>query len=158
MTRAAGLCLLLGGPGTCDTIIDLARQFWAEAGESFTRRQEDALRTLMVDASLGRAWLAQYRNEPAGFAVALYRHSIGYGGRVALLDDLYVVEKLRGRGLGRRMLRAITEDLEAFGILQVHALAPRHSAAADLYESEGFLCSRLQLLERPFDQDLPDPT
>lgn len=156
MSRAGGFALLLGGPGTSETIIGLARQFWTEAGEAFTRKQEDALRTLMVDASLGRAWLAQYRGEPVGFAVALYRHSIGYGGRVALLDDLYLVERMRGRGLGRRMLMALSADLEAFGLLQLHALAPRNSAAASLYEGEGFLRSQMQLYERPFDHENSD--
>lgn len=155
MSRAGGFSLLLGGPGTSETITLLARQFWSEAGEVFSRRQEDAMRTLMVDASLGRAWLAQYRNEPVGFAVALYRHSIGYGGRVALLDDLYLVERMRGRGLGRRMLRAVSEDLEAFGLLQMHALAPRNSVAAGLYASEGFLPAQMQLFERPFDPEPP---
>jgi GNAT superfamily N-acetyltransferase len=156
MNRAGGFALLLGGPATSETIIGLARQFWNEAGETFARRQEDALRTLMVDASLGRAWLALYRGEPVGFAVALYRHSIGYGGRVALLDDLYLVERVRERGLGRRMLKALSADLEAFGLLQLHAFAPRNSAAASLYEGEGFLRSQMQLYERPFDQENPD--
>lgn len=156
MSRTGGFMLLLGGPATGEMIVSMARLFWAEAGEAFTRRQEDALRTLLVDASLGRAWLARYREEPVGFAVALYRHSIGYGGRVAFLDDLYLVERVRGRGLGRRMLRAIGEDLEAFGLLQLHALAPRSSAAAALYENEGFLRSPMLLYERPFNQDVAD--
>ncbi|WP_242390270.1 GNAT family N-acetyltransferase [Polymorphum gilvum] len=154
-----GFGLLLGGPATADDIVAMARRFHAETGYPMDRVQEDALRTLLVDASLGRAWLATYRGDRVGYAIALYRHSIDHGGRVALVDDLYLLEGARGRGLGRRFLRAICRDLADFGIRQVHLFADAGGSAAMLYESEGFEPSPLVLFERDLreedDDDVP---
>jgi predicted N-acetyltransferase YhbS len=50
-----------------------------------------------------------------GYALAYYRHSIDHGGRIAVLDDLWVTVNRRGQGLGARLLKAVCEDLRALG-------------------------------------------
>ncbi|MFN3498560.1 MAG: GNAT family N-acetyltransferase, partial [Pannonibacter indicus] len=66
MMRPGGFSLLLGTAVTAPRIVELAGRMRGETGLPMTRAQESALRMLMVDANLGRAWLANFRDQPAG--------------------------------------------------------------------------------------------
>lgn len=153
MMRPGGFSLLLGTAVTAPRILELARRMRQETGSPMTRAQEDALRMLMVDASLGRVWLANFRSHPAGYAASFFRHSVEMAGRVALFGEFYITPESRGRGLGRRMLRAACSDLADFGIRHFQAAAPQNSVAAGLFLSEGFGCSPLTVYEREIGEE-----
>jgi GNAT superfamily N-acetyltransferase len=56
------------------------------------------------------------------FALLSPRASVWYAGQVAILDELYVVPGLRGRGIGGRLLAFVEEHLVAsgFGCLEIN--------------------------------------
>jgi ribosomal protein S18 acetylase RimI-like enzyme len=66
--------------------------------------------------------------------VIQFRHSIDHGGRIAVLDDLWITTDRRGQGA--LLLRTICEDLRAMGaravILEVD---PDNEVALALYRS-----------------------
>jgi GNAT superfamily N-acetyltransferase len=153
MMRPGGFSLLLGTAVTAPRILELARRMRRETGTPMARAQEDALRMLMVDASLGRVWLANFRDQPAGYAAAFFRYSVEMAGRVALFGEFYITPETRGRGLGRRMLRAACSDLADFGIRHFQTAAEDGSAAASLFLSEGFCRSPLRIHEREVNEE-----
>ncbi len=99
-----------------------------------------ALRTALSDPAVGRVLLAR---DGAGSVVAylvlLHGFSLEYGGRVGLVDELFVRDDLRGQGIGARLLDAAEEHGRAAGLaalqLEVGDANPR---AYDLYRRRGY--------------------
>ncbi len=109
-----------------------------------------AVYALCSDPSLGRAWLlADGRGRDVGYALAYWRHSIDHGGRVAVLDDLWIDAALRGRGLGRRLTEAALADMSACGARAVVLKAdPADAPAMSFYARLGFTPKGVALLVR----------
>jgi diamine N-acetyltransferase len=59
---------------------------------------------LLRDASLGRAWLIFHNHQLAGYTILTFGFDIEYGGRFALITDIYLEPEHRGHGLGRHIL------------------------------------------------------
>ena len=60
-------------------------------------------------------------------------------GRVWILNDLYVVPDARRLGAGRALVRAVTDEAQAEGVVRVTlATAEDNVSAQALYEVEGF--------------------
>ncbi|MBO0911516.1 MAG: GNAT family N-acetyltransferase [Acidobacteria bacterium] len=68
---------------------------------------EDLVRDLFGPRPKFRALIADWENEPAGYASFFDFYST-YQGRSALfLEDLFVLEKFRGQGIGTALLAAV---------------------------------------------------
>jgi len=68
---------------------------------------EDLLRDLFGPQPKFRALVAEWDNEPAGYASFFHFYST-YRGRSALfLEDLFVLEKFRGKGIGTALLAGV---------------------------------------------------
>ncbi len=76
---------------------------------------------------------------PAGAAYVAFLWSLEHAGAVAWLEELYVLPRHRGEGLGRELVRAACSEAAARGCpamdLEVDS---GHERAAALYVREGF--------------------
>jgi GNAT superfamily N-acetyltransferase len=127
------------GPYEANRLIALVRAFHGESGHAVSGDQVEAIRQLCVDPTFGRAWMLAVGDRDVGYALAYYRHSIDYGGRIAVLDDLWVTVNRRGHGLGARLLEAVCEDLRALGARAVLLeVDPANKVAISLYSRFGF--------------------
>lgn len=107
------------------------REHDIEMGGARLRR---ALRLLLPRA--GAVFLA---GDGDGVAVLSYAVALEHGGRVAWLDELYVVPHLRGEGLGRALLLAAVAHARSSGCKTVELEVVRgHDRAARLYLRESF--------------------
>ena len=76
---------------------------------------------------------------PDGFAELRFRRSVWTGKLDAYLEELYVVPKLRGQGIGRALLEAAMEASRAQGAAHIDLGTSEDDVAARaLYESAGF--------------------
>jgi GNAT superfamily N-acetyltransferase len=98
-----------------------------------------ALENLLADGSLGKAWLFDVGNAVAGYLVLTLGFSLEFGGREAFVDELYVEEPHRGKGLGGLALRLAENTCRALGVLALHLEVDRQNGRARaVYEKAGF--------------------
>jgi ribosomal protein S18 acetylase RimI-like enzyme len=95
-----------------------------------------------LSASDRAIWLVATDDQgaPCGFAYLPFLWSLEHGGRVAWLEEMYVLPAQRGRGVGTALLRAAFTEAVASGCKAVDLeVDDTHARAARLYEREGFL-------------------
>ncbi len=128
------------GRDEAERLVALVRRFHDESGHGVGPTQATAIHALCADAALGRAWLlSDGHGRDVGYALAYWRHSIDHGGRVAVLDDLWVEPGVRGRGLGTRLLRAALAGMSEAGARAVVVEAdPADVPATAFYRRFGF--------------------
>jgi ribosomal protein S18 acetylase RimI-like enzyme len=127
--------------GSCeaDRLIALVRAFHGETGHTVGPEQAEAIRQLRLDPILGQAWVLTVEDRDIGYGLVYFRHSIDHGGRIAVLDDLWVAADQRGQGLGARLLKDICQDLQAMGVRAVLLeVDPANEVAIALYSRFGF--------------------
>jgi len=97
------------------------------------------LERLISDERLGRLVLILHEERLAGYFVLGFGFSIEFGGRDALLDELYVVPEFRGVGLGTAALEHAFTLCRDAGISCLHLEADNFNERAhQLYLREGF--------------------
>jgi ribosomal protein S18 acetylase RimI-like enzyme len=121
-------------------LIAMMRAFYTELGESFEeRRSERALRALLAEPSYGTAWVFREEGHAVGYLVVTHGYSLEFDGRIAVVDEVYTVPEMRGRGLGARALVLAEEHCRRHRIsalrLEVHQ---ENRRALALYERNGF--------------------
>lgn len=115
--------------------------------------EEDLLRDAFGRQPKFRALIADWKGEPAGYASFFHFYST-YQGRAALfLEDLFVLDKFRGNGIGMALLSAVAKlavDEGCFGLRW--EVLDWNRSAIEFYEKLGatFLNERKVVA---FDQD-----
>jgi ribosomal protein S18 acetylase RimI-like enzyme len=144
-----GFRVVAAAPREAERLVEVVRRFHGKSGHAVGPGQAAAIRDLCSDASLGRAWLLTDGRQDVGYSLAYWRHSIDYGGRVAVLDDLWIDAAFRGHGLGRRLLGAVLAEVSGVGARAVLVEAdPADAPAMALYWRLGFAPKGTVLLVR----------
>jgi GNAT superfamily N-acetyltransferase len=127
-------------PADAPAILEMAGEFYPLMGTSFDHPAvASALTGLLTDAALGRVWLAESGRVPVGYAVVVFYHSLEFGGRSGLLDELYIREPYRGRGIGRAVLATVERECREVGVRALVLEVDRdHERTRALYRSVGF--------------------
>lgn len=114
--------------------------FHAMAGtETAEAERRAALVPLLEGSPHGAVWLIGPRMAPVGYAAVSFGWSLAPGGLVAVLDEIWIREKIRGRGMGSEALAALRNALAGAGVRAVHLeLAEGNAGAERLCERAGF--------------------
>lgn len=101
--------------------------------------RERVLRPLLGESSLGRIWLVSTAGQIVGYVALCFGYSIEFGGRDAFVDELFITEAHRGKGIGRAVLSHVESEAAALGIRALHLeVARTNSRARRLYAATGF--------------------
>lgn len=92
-----------------------------------------ALEKLVSDDSLGYAWMIYCDEVAVGYAILTLGYSLEYHGRDAFVDELYVKESHRRRGIGTRTLQFLTDTCRSIGVNVVHLEVDRDDTAAQAF-------------------------
>lgn len=139
-----GAVVLPVGAGAVDRLLALAEAFHGEGGHPLRDAQRQVIRRLVAEPELGRAWLLACEHDDLGYATCAFTFSVDAGGRTAMVDDLYVVPRARGRGLGRLLMTELEDDLVGLGVRAIALMADGGDRRArHFYEMLGFSASPL---------------
>lgn len=130
-------------PADEDSVFTLMRAFYAEERIVLRDTARAALREMLRNPQLGRVLLlknpAEPSGAPGGYIALAFWHSLEFGGRVVVLDELYLAPAHRGRGLGRKSVGFVREWAKKNGAAAVRLEVNHHNKRAkELYLKTGF--------------------
>ena len=92
-------------PSQTDLLIELMHELYHYDQDQLDEgKARAALHTLFNETVWGKVWLIMDRDQPVGYAVLTFGFSLEYGGRDAILDELYFRQSHRGRGVGSQVV------------------------------------------------------
>jgi ribosomal protein S18 acetylase RimI-like enzyme len=146
--------------GTMERALRMMGCLYSEAGAAHHReRARRAAEGLMANPELGGVWLIHVSDErvsderangerangerangePVGYLCVTLCYSLEFDGRFALLDELYLEEASRGKGIGAQAIAFAAEFGRARGLTAIRLeVAHTNSHAVELYRREGF--------------------
>lgn len=127
------------------------RAFYGEADYSLPQIPATrALGALLAEPPWGAIWLAENGATPVGYIVLTLGFSMEYGGLRGFVDDLYVLPRFRGRGIGAALLAVLRSGCADRGVRALHVeVGPEDLPARRLYERAGYRSSGRLLLSLP---------
>ena len=111
-------------------------------------QRSTAIDPLLNGSPLGAIWLIGPKMAPVGYVVVSFGWSIEMGGMDAFIDELWVREKVRGRGMGNDALAALIPALEEAGVKALHLEVANGNAAERIYKRAGFKRRAFSLMTR----------
>lgn len=127
------------GPADLDTLAAMRRDFCAGDAHPFDPEESgQALARLLEHPEWGGVLLAEADGRAAGYTVWTLGFSLEFGGRDALLDELYVRPEERCRGLGSALLDQARCVAHAAGAGHLHLEAMSGAGMEDYYRRRGF--------------------
>jgi ribosomal protein S18 acetylase RimI-like enzyme len=133
-----------------DELVELMREFYAVEHLAFDEgAARGALRQILSEARFGVIHLIRVGAASAGYLVVTFGFSLEFHGRDAFVDELYLRENFRGRGIGKASIEFAAEVCRAEGIAALHLEVERENTRAQaLYRRAGFRDHDRYLLTR----------
>ena len=98
-----------------------------------------ALRQLICSEQLGRIWIILLNGAAVGYTALTFGFSLEVGGRDAFVDELFLIEAARGKGIGKRVMNFLRVEAQKLGLEALHLVVSRNNERAQrLYKAAGF--------------------
>ena len=100
-----------------------------------------ALTRLLADPAIGGAWLIERDGAVLGYAIATFGFDLEYGGKDAVMTELWIDPPARGGGVGAAAIELLTATLRDLGVGALHLQVRPENPARALYGRSGFVAS-----------------
>lgn len=123
-----------------ERLTNLVAGFHTESGiEQDATTRHGALVPLLEGSPHGAIWMIGPRSAPVGYIAVSFGWSIEFGGLDAFVDEFYVRDRVRGRGMGSEAMMALARALAGQGITAMNLeVDTDNERARTLYERIGF--------------------
>lgn len=131
-------------------LLELMREFYSDQEMKFSAAvAESCLSGLITDPKLGRVFLLYADGGLAGYCVLTFCFSLEFQGRFALLDELYVRQPFRRRGISREVIARAEEVCKEYGIQAMRLeVWVGNTVAKSVYQSCGFITEERNLMTK----------
>lgn len=98
--------------------------------------------------NLGKAWLILDDEEIVGYIILTFVFSFEYGGKIAFIDELYIKEIARGKGIGNETIEFIKSESTKLSLKLLYLEVENHNEKAQkLYLAHDFAIHNRKLLK-----------
>ena len=141
--------LHLATPEDLPRLDGMVAQYHALEGiESDEEHRRTALMPLLEGSPHGAVWLIGPRMSPVGYVAISFGWSIELGGMDGFIDEVWLREAVRGRGMGGEALSELLKSLDAAGVKALHLEMANDNPAERLYRRLGFRRRDFALMTR----------
>jgi diamine N-acetyltransferase len=118
-----------------DRLLIYIDEYYRYDGLAFNHdKAANALKMLLKDPSLGQAWLIRQGSDEMGYIILTFGFILEFHGRHAVIDEVYIREKYRGKGVGKQALAFIEQYCQSKDIQAIRLeVEDKNAYAADLY-------------------------
>lgn len=130
----------LAGASDVELLIELMQEFYVIEHLQFDEAAaRSALEQILHDRRFGVIHVIRVDEAAAGYLVLTFGFSLEFRGRDAFVDELYLRENFRGRGIGKASLELAAAVCLEEGISALHLEVDRvNTRAQDVYRQAGF--------------------
>ncbi len=122
-----------------DRVLGMVAKYHALAGiESDDALRREAVTPLLEGSPHGAIWLIGPRMSPVGYVAVSFGWSLELGGMDGFIDEIWLREAVRGRGMGGEAISELMKALDAAGVKALHLEVSEGNAAERLYRRLGF--------------------
>lgn len=132
-----------------ETIVTMMQDFYAIDNYPIdTAVSKQLFQNFLEDGNAGKAWLIYEGDAIAGYIILTFVFSFEYKGRIAFLDELYLSEKARGKGIGKKAIAFVQEEARKSGLKIIYLEIEGHNENAQkLYLGSGFSLHHRKLMK-----------
>jgi ribosomal protein S18 acetylase RimI-like enzyme len=122
-------------------LMEVITQFYEHFSYPFEKEKHQKVVSFFLSNDyLGSIWLIKVEQEVVGYLALTYGFTFEFGGRDAFIDEFFIIEKYRNKGLGKKILLSIQEKMEELGLCALHLQTESHNEnAKKLYQNLGFI-------------------
>ena len=127
-------------PSEIDTITLMMQDFYAIDNYPIDLEVSKKLfQEFISDEKQGKAWLIYKNDQLVGYVILTFVFSFEYKGRIAFLDELYIKETFRGKGIGKQTIDFIKEQASNQNVKLIYLEVENHNEKAQkLYLANDF--------------------
>jgi ribosomal protein S18 acetylase RimI-like enzyme len=123
----------------------------SDEGEVMTPQKiESTISYLSSHIESGKILLMMYEEKVIGYAILIYYCSNEYGGSLLFLDELYIKEAYRSKGVGKDFLDFLFEKMKKEFKAIILEVFPYNKRAYDFYIRQGFVQHESNFLKYKF--------
>lgn len=158
--QTAGIRLIAATMKNIQKLIPLVREFYRHFDYPYDRHHKTVVvRHLIRDRSAGRLWLIEDKGRFVGYVLLAFSFSLEFNGRIAFIDELFVVSTARRKGVGAKALELVEKACVRLGINALRLETEAHNnRATALYLRSGYLDHGRHLMTKELKGSVSRPT
>ena len=100
---------------------------------------KELFQEFISNENLGKSWLIYSENEIVGYIILTFIFSFEYGGKIAFVDELFIKETARGKGIGKEAIQFIQREVPKLSLKLLYLeVEPHNENAQKLYLAHDF--------------------
>ena len=107
--------------------------------DHLAKKLNSCLNEILNYPKYGSVFIIKSSVQIIGYIILTFGYSLKYGGRDAFIDEFFIKDSFRNKGIGSKALDYIIKYARTTGIKALHLeVKKKHKDAARLYERNGF--------------------
>jgi ribosomal protein S18 acetylase RimI-like enzyme len=131
------------------TITQMMQDFYAIDNYPMDIEESKKLfQEFITNENLGKSWLIYSEKEIVGYIILTFIFSFEYGGKIAFVDELFIKETARGKGIGKEAIQFIQREVPKLSLKLLYLeVEPHNENAQKLYLAHDFELHNRKLMK-----------